>query len=120
MECPISRMVTSEIEAELAAGRPVGAELPAHRPGHRRLLFVYPVGASDRNSPPIMRFNVKRYEATIEIIEEGQNNSSSFFDLEWASADSLDSLEEAILKLAGEPVILTDSYSVYYPRKAKK
>jgi hypothetical protein len=108
-------MVTPEIEAELAAGRPVGAELHAHRTGHRRLLFVYPVGASDRNSPPIMRFNVKRYEATIEIIEEGQNNSSTFFDLEWASADSLDTLEDAILKLAGGPVTLIDSYRVFYP-----
>ena len=53
MERKVPRMVKPELERELAAGPPVGAELPAHRPGHRRLLFVYPVGASNRNSPPI-------------------------------------------------------------------
>lgn len=117
MEREAQRIVTPEIQSKLEAGRPVGAELPAHRPGHRSLLFIYPIGASSRNSPPIMSFNVKRYEATVESIEEGQNHPSTFLDLEWALAGCLDALETAVLELAGGPVTLIDSYRVYYPKK---
>ncbi|WP_137152919.1 hypothetical protein [Devosia sp. FKR38] len=103
----MATIITPALVQGLSCGRPFAAELPARRPGLRRMLMIYPVGI-DRLAPLGMptRLSIVCCEAAPEVIAAGQQHRDSCADYDVIYLDDPDALEATILQLAGGPVML--------------
>ncbi|WP_030005818.1 hypothetical protein [Picosynechococcus sp. NKBG042902] len=100
-------MLSPELHAQLLRGDRLAAELPARRTDHRRYIVICGVKSIPTKHPNFdhqpWRFRIKHYEIHEAFLDEypGEENLR---DYKTEVVADFETLEKAILRLAGKPV----------------